>query len=61
MDTQKQTQKLSMKNYNEVIKNPSAYNLTEIEKKYISLFIDRDQPPNKKNKNNEDLLNLRQR
>lgn len=49
MDSQQQKQP-SMKDYNEVIKNPSAYNLTEIEKKYISLFIDRDQPPNKKSK-----------
>lgn len=47
MDSQQQKQ-ASMKDYNEVIKNPSAYNLTEIEKKYISLFIDRDQPQIKK-------------
>jgi hypothetical protein len=28
-----------MKDYNEVIKNPSLYNLTEIEKKYINIFL----------------------
>lgn len=28
-----------MKDYNLVIKNPSLYNLTEIEKKYINIFL----------------------